>query len=138
MSTPKTVGPDERISRFVLERNKFKPSAGTLKYNAFLPPKSGKTSVYRTSSLDEIGIWKIGKNDVLDRLTGPDKDRKKLLGRGDIPAAAIFEQGLMVASAPEPHPLHANITDWPEEKSDRNDLAKQLARKSKLILYPNP
>lgn len=131
-----TVQHLETISRFVLERSKCKTAAGKLRWNGFIPNKNGQTSVYRIDELPEATIWDIGNKFVLAEYSGPEAQEKRLVGRGDLSVQAIFDQKLSVSPDPVPHPRHANIVGWPEDKEDKVEMAKELEGESNLILNP--
>lgn len=59
---------------------------------------------------------------------------KTLLGRADVLTSDVLELSLRVEPEPSPHPLHANIIAWPEEKSERKLLAMELAARAQLHL----
>ena len=88
-------------------------------------PYKGSTSVFRTSDMSTIEIWKIGEREVAL------PQNKPLLGRADIVAALITKNGLNVIPQ-EPPKRHANIIDWPEEKSKQKQIALELAAEAKL------
>ena len=122
------VQPSERITRYILDRSKFKPGKIQVKFTAFMPPPNGELSVYRTISLSEPEVWQIG-SDYVASVTG-----KTLYARADVRASAIFDLNLRIISAPEPHPRHANIVDWPGEDGPQRVVAMQLAEGAELVL----
>ena len=122
------VDPSERITRYLLSKSEFVKTKGKVKHNAFMPPPTGKKSVYRTSGLTENEIWNIGKQFVA-------KPRNKTLrARGDIAASDIQERGLQIIPDKTPHPKHADIVGWPSEKHDQLMIAKILESKASLHL----
>lgn len=116
-----------RLSRFLFSKNQFSTLKKRVKYNAFVPHKK-EVSVYKTDNIDEREIWRIGKQFVAT-VRG-----KEIKARADIQEDIIIEQRLSVVSAPTPHFLHANIIDWPTEKSAIKLIAMVLAKNSKLVL----
>lgn len=96
-----------------------------------MPASNGEASSYRTSGLTELDIWLIGTEYVA-------KPRNKLLrARGDTTAATITSLGLEVTPAPQPHPRHTNITNWPHEDSEKKLVAIELANSATLELPPS-
>lgn len=130
-SLPNEVAPSERISRFVLSKHQFKSSAGKIKHNAFMPPTSGGLSVYRTQELNEDDIWSIGT----DYVAAP--QGKTVYARGDLLAGQILGAKLGIESVPRPHPRHADIVGWPQEKDEQKMCAVELANAATLRLPPN-
>ena len=70
---PSAVAPDERITRYLVDKKHFKPEKDEIKVDAFLPPKpkpelpERQTSVYRTINCEETEIWSIGDRYVENR-----------------------------------------------------------------------
>jgi hypothetical protein len=64
------------------------------------------------------------------------KDRGRILGRGDLQAAIFFEQGLKILPSVTPHPRHAIVIDWPDDKPHQRMKAIVLALNSSLLLRP--
>ncbi len=117
------VKKEERLTRYILEKNKYSIEKKRVKYNAFLPNKDGQTSVFRTSELTDNEIWEIGNNEVARKV------EKQLLGRGDIKASNVYENSLKIDTEGE-HLKHANIVNWPEEKSEQKLIAIEIADKA--------
>jgi hypothetical protein len=120
----------EQLSRFVLHHSHVKTSDGTVKHAAFLP-KDGQTSVFRISGITDSDIWDIGNDEVALIRKLP------LVGRADISVAAVLKTGLQVASQ-EPPPRHANIVNWPDEKSAQRLKAMELAAEAQYSPRPSP
>jgi hypothetical protein len=118
--------PEENLSRYLFNKNHFSSKNGRVKYNAFLPNQNGKTSVFRTSELSNDEIWRIG-DDVAD------EREMTLLGRGEICARHVVEQGLELDANDDP-PRHADIIGWPEEKSAQKLIAIELESNAELYL----
>ena len=97
-----------------------------------MPPSNLRLSVYRSSGLSEAAIWELGNQNVATHRDKP------LVGRADILASDVSsaDRELKLTPAPTPHPLHANITGWPEQKDKQKLIALKLANKSKFSLYP--
>ena len=124
------VSAEEPITRFITGKDYYRPSNGTVKHNAFMPNRKGETSVYRTKDLADDEIFEIG------RIFFAEKIGKSLEGRADISAFEVFEKELAIVAQPTPHPRHANIVDWPPDKSQSRLIAVELAAKAKLKLIP--
>lgn len=123
----KTISPDEILSRYIFNKKYFSIEKNIVRYNTFMPnPKNGETSVFRTSELDDDKIWDIGK--VLEKLRD-----KTNIGRTDIIASVVLSKNLEIIPS-EPPPLHADIKNWPNEKSEQKLIAMELAQESKLFL----
>lgn len=133
------VDPEERISRYLLQKRYIKLEKGEIKAEAFLPttPKpefpERQTSVYRTGDCEETEIWSIG-----DHYVANPGNNRFVLARGDLFAQTVYSQDLPIVPHPSPHPRHANIV-WPNEESNEHRKAKAvlLAQASKLIVRPS-
>jgi hypothetical protein len=125
------VSPTERLSRFILDKRHIK---GGLSPAAFLPPKIGGTSVYRTSGCTEWRVWVLGLLFVERKRKG----KLKIIGRADLPSHTVLREGLRIRPLLRPHPRHAELTNWSEEKHVRKDKALALAEDSILHLLPKP
>ncbi len=126
----RTVSPAERISRFIPDKRWMKQAK--VSQAAFMPPKRGGTSVYRTTRCTEKRIWLLGIIFVERRR----KDKIKIVGRADVKADVVIEQKLKIRPLLLPHPRHAELTDWPEDKAQQKDKAIALAEASALFLPP--
>ncbi|MFQ5616880.1 MAG: hypothetical protein ACE5GO_10545 [Anaerolineales bacterium] len=60
-----------------------------------------------------------------------------VIARGDLFARNYLEEDLEIEPTLEPHPLHANVNGWPEEKQKRIFIAKNLADKAVLYIRKN-
>lgn len=122
------VAPEERLSRFLLDKRHIRSMNNTVRFNAFLPPTSGKLSVYRTSEQNDAEIWKIGHDFVgIPR-------QKEVIGRADLVAEAVISQGLSVEPETTPHPLHADIVGWSQDTSLNKLTAIKLAAMASVFL----
>ena len=124
------ISPNERLSHFIMHKDEIRPSNQTVKFRAFMPPKSKRLSVYRTSTLSEHEIWSIGAKFVAE------PQDTTLYGRADVFARDIYALNQKVEPEPSIHCLHADIIPWPDKREDKQLLATQLALKSKFV--PNP
>ena len=127
-----TILQTERLTRYVPDKSSCKPFEERVEYNAFLPPSNLRLSVYRSTELREEKIWELGVQNVAVHRNKP------LIGRADILASDVSDTNrvLKLSPDPKPHSLHANITGWPEQKSEQKLIAIKLADKSKFSLYP--
>ena len=129
----KNVSRGERISRFVFYNGHFDEKNGRIDFAAFLPPKKAKDiSVFRTMNCGERKVWLLG--DLFVARTR--KDKRGILARGDVESDLVFDDGLAIVAMPTPHPRHALIADWPDEKSLRKIKAMTLAQRSTLHVHP--
>jgi hypothetical protein len=126
------VSPGERLSRFVPHQSWITPATGRVSQAAFMPPKRGGTSVYRTTRCSERKIWLLGIFFVERRR----KDSIRIVGRADISSDRVLEQDLKIRPLLSPHPRHAELTNWPEDKAQRKDKALALAAASTPFLLP--
>ena len=95
-----------------------------------MPDKKGEASVYRTSNLSNLEIWGIG----IEYVEKKRKDKKKLQARADIVVSHVLATGLHVTPDRKPHKRHANLTNWPSEKSEQMLIAMELANSSRLFV----
>ena len=130
------VSPDERITRYILNRRHIKPEKGEIKVDAFMPTKpkpelpERQTSVYRTMNCKETEVWSIG-----DQYVANPEINRFVLARGDLLAQVVYSQDLHIVPHPIPHARYANIVNWPNEENNEHRRAKAvlLAQESKLI-----
>ena len=120
------IKPNERLSRFVVSSNDFRPSNQTVKFTAFKPPKNKRLSVFRTSTLSEEYIWLIGEEVAKQR-------GRTLYGRADFLAQDVYDLKYKVEPETSTHPLHADIIPLPDKRDDMSLLADELALRSKFI-----
>jgi hypothetical protein len=127
------VSLSEHISRFILDGRHMKGAKGWVSPAAFMPSTKTKvTSVYRTSRCDEGRIWLIGELFVERKR----KDKRKILGRADIEITLVFQEGLGIQAHLLPHPRHADLTKWPDDKAQQKDKALALAQAAILSVRP--
>jgi len=126
------IEPDERLSRYVLYNRHMKQ--GRLRPQAFLPaPRTRTTSVYRTKGCSEDMIWQLGDRFV----TALHREKRPVIGRGDIPAQVVLDQDLRIVSSPTPHARHADILNWPPEEDLLLMKATELATRAALVRRPS-
>jgi len=108
------------LARFVMFQNWIR-SDGTVRPDAFIPPKDLQLSTTRHLGLTEAGIWEIGAAVAAAR-------NVELSCRADIAVRSIASAGLSTHAAPLPeNPNHAHVTGWPQDKPAQKSLAQQLA-----------
>lgn len=116
---------EEELTRYIFSKRHFRPSNRTVKYNAFMP-LNGETSVFLISGLSENEIWELRDSEAT-------KTRPSLKGRADILALNVFQKKLGVDFDNDP-PGHANIINWPDDKSKQMSIAQELAADANLHL----
>ncbi len=125
----RTVTPDERLCRFSFEKRYMR---GSISPAAFMPPKTGGTPVYRTSGCTEKRVWLLGFLYVERKR----RDSAKILGRADISADAALREELKIRPRLSPHPRHAELTNWPDDKPPQKDKAVALAQATSIYIRP--
>ena len=125
-SLPERVADGESLCRFIFSDKMFSSRNRRVKHHAF-SPKGKEVSVFRTVSLEEGEIWKLGRERAGEIRGNP-------RARADLFARAVRQARLNVLSAPRPHPRHANIVDWPAEKELQQRAKMELANASTLVL----
>ena len=126
---PRKVSTDERISRFILSRHWIKRENGAVAPAAFMPSsKTGDTSVYRTTGCSERRVWLLGELFVERKRA----DRRKILARADVSSDLVFREGLHIRPRLRPHPRHAEIMNWPDEKARQKYKSLAIAQAASL------
>ncbi len=115
------ISSSENLSRFILDKDYIRKKDGSVRWQAFKPPRNLRLSVYRTTGVAEEEIWHIG----LSRVAEP--QGKTLVGRADLIAFVVRKNKLDVVSQ-EPPERHADIINWPERREMRNEIAMKLAK----------
>jgi len=126
-NTPSQIDISEIITRFIVEGSKYARTKNSVRYSAFIPAPNGETSVFRVSTITLDETWEIGEMVA-------DQRGKTLYGKADVGVAVIENTGLRVEPDTRPHPLHANIIDWPTEKSEQKLMAMKIADEAALYL----
>ena len=115
------VTPDEILSRYILNKRVIKAN-NDIRHNLFMPYKEdNSTSVFRVVNLSETDIWNIGNVNVAE------PQDKQLIARADIEVSNIEPIGDLIVKSAEPPERHAIITNWPNQREDQIELAKELA-----------
>lgn len=114
------------VTRFLFHRTQYSSANRRVKPDAFMP-RDGKTSVFRTADLTEDRIWELG-----DRIGAFRTPSLTANFRGDIQIKAFDDLplGLEFDDCP---PGHANISNWPEGKDEKKQLAIELANRANLV-----
>lgn len=126
---PRTVSRDERISRYIVNKQHMK---GGISPAAFMPARDGSTSVYRTSGCAEKRIWQLGFIFVERKR----RDRVKIVGRADVNSQIVYDEDLRIQPSLRPHPRHADLVNWPDDKAQQKDKALALAQACSLTVRP--
>lgn len=127
-----SVTSDEQLARFIRCSNWFRKSDQTVKQNAFIPHPYPDLSVTRHKNLSEQELWQIGQG-IAEGMSAT------LHGRADIRAAEVRRQALEVEPKPEAsNPNHANVINWPVDKSEQKKIALLLAAKANFVPRPQP
>lgn len=121
------IKPEEYLTRYILYKGHFSITRKRPKYVVFMPSPHGETSVFCISNLSDNEIWNIGDREVAQKRGLP------LLGRADILAFHVFNKNLKLIPDNCP-PRHANIVNWPTEKSEQKLIAIELTESSQLHL----
>ena len=127
---PNAVDPNEVTSRFLID-GQVRAENKEVKYPAFIPPKSLKLSIFRTSTLSEEEIWTLAAEKV-------EPSRGPVIGRGELTVSAIAEEKLRVAPDEDPNSRHVDVVDWPVDRDARVTLAKALAAKASPAKMKHP
>jgi hypothetical protein len=126
---PFLINDDEVLARFVFFPDWIR-SDGTLRQDAFIPPKDLQLSITRHTGLSAGELWAIAQKVAEQRIL-------ELLGRADLVARDVTSTGLTTQSVPLPeNPNHAHVTGWPQDKPSRKSLAQQLAAMAKYVPKP--
>ena len=124
------VATDEPLARFLTHSYHYSHHKGEVKPAAFEPPPDLRLSVFRIDGLVIADVWRIGKEQVIEKMKVP----AKLHGFADIKASTIQDSNLSIESDNDP-PRHASVVGWPEEKQKRKLIAIELASRSQLVLH---
>ena len=119
-------GAGEEITRFIPQKSYYRPSDGTVKHNAFMPPQDNQLSVYRTTGLTDTEIWAVGAQFVAPEL------QREILGKAVVNSLIVYLEGLAIQDDPFPHERHANIVGW--EGTEVRLIAMKLAGAARLVL----
>ncbi len=120
------VDRSELLARFLTQKDWLRAD-GTIKQDAFFPPRDLHLSVTRHGDLNETALWAIGQQ-VVDEIV-PKRPSAALFGRVDLFALTVTGlPPLRVVPTPIQNNLnHAHIDGWPADKSEQKSLAQTLA-----------
>jgi hypothetical protein len=121
------AAPGEQLSRYLTRDNEYSTSKRIVRFPAFLPPKTRRHSVYWTSGLHEEEIWNIGLLHVAPK-------RGPIDGRADLNSLIPYREGLAVELTAVPHPRHADIFGWSEDRKKTRLRAQKLADEAMLVI----
>jgi hypothetical protein len=124
-------GAGELLTRYISNSSQIRNSDNTIKHNAFMPPKSGRLSVYWISGLQEATVWDIG-NDHVAPIRG------QIIARADVNSLAAYENQLSVVVTGLPHARHADIVGWNLNSTQPRLQAIKLAKAATLRRAPAP
>jgi hypothetical protein len=85
--------------------------------------------VYRAEGATSAELWTICATHI-------DQPEAPMKARGIVEAAAFLDAQLAFEPDGKPHPRHANVIGWPEDKHARKNLAREIANKMTLQLRP--
>jgi hypothetical protein len=132
---PPTVEPHEPITRFLRYSRHFR--GGRVRHEGLLPadpdPQSPapryETSVYRALGATSEELWAICTAHV-------DQPDQAMKGRGTTSAGVFDAQRLSIDPNAIPHPRHADVIGWPDDKHTRKALAQRIADTMALEARP--
>ena len=123
---PAVIEDDELLARFVMVREWIR-SDGTVRPDAFIPPKDLNLSMTRHGTLQPAALWEIGESVAR-------QFEKDLIGRADVMTGNVRSVGLRVEAVPlSENPHHAHINGWPQDKPSQKILAQQLVAFSTYV-----
>jgi hypothetical protein len=128
MSSQDLVANEEQVSRYVFSARDVRGD-GTVKHERLMPYPHLELSVYRTSDVTLKMCWEIG-----DRFVGAKMNPTKPvvgLARGAVNRIRGVE--LDVVPDTDPHPLHANIVGWDQDKAKQKLKAMKLAAEFQFV-----
>lgn len=120
---------EKDISRFLFDEKHVRADK-TIRYNAFIPPKNFRLSVYKTDSLLCAEIYEIGSVYV------EPLRQKPITGVAQIHSENVDLVGLSIDNDGVPHSRHSNIIGWFEDSTKDRMLAVKLASEASLLEKP--
>jgi hypothetical protein len=115
----------ELLTRFISDSGQIRNSDNTVKHNAFMPPKTGRLSVYWISGIQDAIIWAIGDIHVAPT-------RGPVIARADLNSLVAYAEELSVEVTGTPHPRHADIVGWDLSSTKSRLQAVKLANSATL------
>jgi len=122
--------PGERLSRFIFDSGQLRAAAPRIKHHAFMPPPTGRLSVYWTEGVGEEAVWAICAAHVTPLRTKP------VLVRGDFNSLAVYAENLRVDVDGVPHERHANVVGWEMGSTKTRLQALKLAESAECVPAP--
>ena len=122
-------GAGELLTRFISDSGQIRNSDNTVKHNAFMPPKTGRLSVYWISGIHDATIWAIGDTHVAPA-------RGKVIARADLNSLVAYTEDLSIEITGTPHPRHADIVGWDLGSTKLRLQAMKLANSATLRRAP--
>lgn len=111
---------NEKLARYIFFTKRLRQD-WTVRPDEFIPYPYPNLSVTRHLNLTDADLWNIGRRVAQQRA-------KPLLGRVDAHASNFERHGLQVVAAPiADNPNHANVMNWPAEKSAQKAIALEIA-----------
>ena len=110
----------DRITRYINEKGKLRREGAAAGYNAFMPPRNLRLSVYHTETLDEPEVEQIAD----DFVSTPDRP---VLAKADLAVRIYSSAGLRIEIDGVPHPRHGNALGWSGQHALQKVVALQLA-----------
>lgn len=127
------VADNELLARYATRKDDVRADH-TIREKLFIAYKHVELSVTRHKECTEEELWNAGHVVAAAMLTKATHQSIKLRGRADISAGACKPHGLDVVADPiDGNPNHANITNYPSDKSAQKLIALQLASQAKYI-----
>lgn len=118
------VSEDESLSRFIFNKNEMNKSGP--KAQAFYPSmKNYETSVFRKDMMKSLEYEKTKNNIAKLR-------KRNMKAVAIIKAQVIRNNHLDVLPEESEHKWHANIVNWPQDKSKFKNICQKLARDASL------
>ena len=112
--------PSHRITRYINEKGKLRREGTAAGYNAFMPPRSLRLSVYHTETLNDTQVWEIAHDFVSTA-------EKPVIARADLPVRSYSTVGLRFEIDGQPHPRHGNALGWSDQHALQKIVALKLA-----------
>lgn len=117
------------MSPYLTQGSEYNVHKKIVRFSAFMPPKSLRKSVYWTGGISEAEIWSIG-----DSFVAP--SRGPIYGRADFNSYSMSTniRELAIELTRKPHPRHADIVGWDDDRRKRRLQAEKLADESVLVM----
>ena len=124
MLHPRRINAAEPLNRFLFNKQEFGTQPRRVTHHAFMPNRNRTTgrlekSVHRINGLSSSEIWRLGRLFV--------EQGRALKARASGQSTQAMQAGLRFAIGGSPWPRHADIVEWPMEKSEQKLLAMQIA-----------